>query len=160
MVLLYKCIITGDEMFSDAYPFAYKYEGAMITVKSEIVVRKADKFDMGDCDDVEDQDSRVNNIVDTFRFNEAKIQKEDFLTYMKTYMKAVVTILDEKKIDSSNFKAQATAFVKFTLLNFAEYEFYFTESNGETIIPAFWENPSDKGPVFYFFKDAMRAEKY
>merc|ERR1712010_192897 len=66
MVIVQKCVFTGSELISDAFDGEDCFDGRVFKCKSELVNKEAMKFDIGDSDDVDDQDQTVNNIVDGF----------------------------------------------------------------------------------------------
>jgi hypothetical protein len=83
-------------------------------------------------EDLDDQVTKVNNIVSSFRLQSTTFDKKSYLTYLKGYMKAVKAALQEKNADAETitaFEKGAQAFVKNTILaNFKDYEFYTGES--------------------------------
>lgn len=86
------------------------------------------------------------------------------MTFIKTFLKNTKTYLEENgKTDRvTAFMAGAQEFIKSVVPKFDEYEFYLgsSESLDGGVILAFWEDESASGPVFYFFKDALKEEKY
>lgn len=86
----------------------------------------------GDDDAVDDAAVQVNNIVSSFRLQSTSFDKKGYLAYLKGYMKAVKTKLQEKGADADKitaFEKGAQAYVKEKLLpNFKDFEFYTGES--------------------------------
>ena len=165
MVNLYKCCVTGSEMFSDAFPTTEVFNGVGFCVRSAIVDKAALKFEMGDADDVDDKDERVNDIVDGFNYNQITLKKAEFTNYIKGYIKKLLervkeTTTDEEKI--KEFQKNSTDMVKFILGKFDEFEFFANEENDMdgAIAMGYWEDEStDKGPTFLYFKDGLVREK-
>ena len=165
MVYLYTCAFSNSEMFSDAFDLVELYNGYIISIKSAIVDKKADKFDMGDCEDVVDADTRVNEIVDSFRYNESEFSKAQFTAWFKGYVKAIAARLKDQGKDEEyikGFQTNATDFAKFVLGKVADFTFYLNEDNNMdgAIAMSYWADPeNDKGPTFFYFKDGMIKQK-
>ena len=95
------------------------------------------------------------------------MSKKEFMAYIKDFFKKVVTYFEEhdKKDRVETFKKGATAFIKFIVPHFDDLELYTGSSHQEHedveggIAIAYWEDESAKGPVLYFFKDALKEEK-
>ena len=166
MVNLYVCAFTRIEMFSDAFPTEEKFEGHVFSVKSSTIEKKAMKFDMGVCDDVDDQDEQVNDIIDSFKYNQVKLTKAQFQGIAKGYLKKISERIkennptDEEKV--KNFQKNAMDLMKFVLGKFDDFEFYLNEENDMegAITFAYWEDSAtDKGPTFLYLKDGLAREK-
>ncbi|CAM1510349.1 Fc.00g006840.m01.CDS01 [Cosmosporella sp. VM-42] len=137
-MIIYKDIITGDEIISDSYNLkevdgiVYEADCAMITeggVQIDIGANaSAEEADEG----VEDETIKVNNIVHSFRLQSTQFDKKSFLTYLKGYMKAVKSALQEKNAPAETitaFEKGAQKYVKEKLLpGFKDFEFYTGES--------------------------------
>ena len=165
MVYLYKCAFSNSEMFSDAFPTEEAYGGYVLIVKSSIVDKAAMKFDIGDCDEVDDQDQRVNDIVDGFQYNESTFTKAQFTAWFKGYVKRVLDRLKEQGKDEAyikGFQTNATDVAKFILGKIEDFTFYLNENNDMegALAMCYWANTeTDKGPTFIYFKDGMLREK-
>ena len=165
MVYLYTCAFSNCEMFSDAFPSSECFGGSVISVKSEMINIEAFKGDMGDADEVEDQDQRVNNVAHGFKYNESKFTKAQFGAWIKPYLKRV----GERKWgdtpdapEYAAFKKNCQEFAKFVLGRFADFEFYMNEENDMdgALALCYWEDPeNDKGPTFLYLKDGMIKNK-
>ena len=165
MVYLYSCAFSNCEMVSDAFPSKEMFNGTILAVKSEVITVEAFKGDMGDADEVVDQDERVNNIVHAFKYNESKFTQAQFGAWLKPYVKRVGERKwgdDPENPDFANFKAGCQQFAKFVMGNFKDFEFYMNEENDMdgALGMACWEDPeNDKGPTFYYLKDALTKMK-
>lgn len=164
MVYLYKCAFSNAEMFSDAFPTSEEYGGFVLAVKSSIVDKTAMKFDIGDCDEVEDKDERVNDIVDGFKYNQTQFTKQQFGAWLKPYVKKVAEQIKERDGEerAKEFQKHSTDFAKFVIGKFDDFEFYMNEENDMdgAIAMSYWQNTeTDKGPTFLFLKDALKREK-
>ncbi len=83
-------------------------------------------------EDLEDTAVKVNNIVNSFRLQSTSFDKKGYLVYLKGYMKAVKTALQERGAPAEEitaFEKGAQTYVKEKLLpNFKDFEFYTGES--------------------------------
>ncbi|KAM0200655.1 hypothetical protein ACHAPA_010141 [Fusarium lateritium] len=137
-MLIFKDILTGDELISDSYDLklvdgiVYEADCAMIEEGGLNVDIGANASAEEAAEDVDDQVTKVNNIVSSFRLQETSFDKKSYLTYLKGYMKAVKAALLEKGADAETvtaFEKGAQAFVKNTLLpKFKDFEFLTGES--------------------------------
>ena len=166
MVYLYKCAYTNCELFSDAFPTKEMFDGFVFAVKSTVVNKEAMKFDMGDCDDIEDKDERVNDIADGFQYNQVDYTLKDYISWLKKYVVKVGKKVQEQNPGNeeiqARFKAACTEYGKLIMANFKECVFYMNAENDTdgAIIVGYWEDAStDKGPTFLYFKDALVREK-
>ena len=166
MVNLYKCAFTGIEMFSDAFPTEEMFDGTVFAVKSSALEKKAMKFDIGDCDDVDDQDEQVNDIIDGFKYNLVTLTKATFQPLAKGYLKLISERIkakypgDEDKV--KHFQKNSVELMKFILGKFDEFEFYLNEENNTegAMTFAYWQDSAlDKGPTFLYLKDGLEREK-
>lgn len=134
-MIIYKDVITGDELLSDAYPMKevggviYEADCAMVTVNDGDIDIGANPSAEGAGDDVEDGSRTVNNIVEAFRLQETMFDKKSFVSYIKGYMKAVKAHLSEKSPDAvAEFEKGAAAQVKKIVGSFGDWEFFTGES--------------------------------
>ncbi|EFQ27121.1 hypothetical protein CGRA01v4_07568 [Colletotrichum graminicola] len=137
-MIIYKDIITDDEIISDSYDLkdidgiVYEADCAMITEGAVQIDTGANASAEEADEGVEDTEVKVNNIVHSFRLQSTQFDKKGYLTYLKGYMKAVKTALQEKGAPAEKitaFEKGAQAYVKEKLLpNFKDFEFYTGES--------------------------------
>ena len=168
MPYLYKCRFTNAELFSDAFPTDEKSFGGYIwTVQSEVAKKKAEKYDIGDCDEVEDHDQDVNNVVYSTNLQPANFNKKDFMPWIKGYMaKIIEEVKKDEKVDTdakvAEFKKYAMEMVKKVTDNFDNCDCYVNEEcdyDGAVAIGLWTDRAKDKGPVFFFFKHGLTKEK-
>ncbi|KAJ1860105.1 hypothetical protein LPJ73_001525 [Coemansia sp. RSA 2703] len=101
-MLLYTDIITGDELFSDAFPMkeipgAFEVDCKMITIgDDDIDIGANPSAEGGDDEAVESSAQTVNNVVHSFRLVETSFDKKSYVTYIKGYMKSL-----EKKFNET-----------------------------------------------------------
>ncbi|KIM67949.1 hypothetical protein SCLCIDRAFT_20908 [Scleroderma citrinum Foug A] len=167
-MLLYEDVLTGDEMFSDAFPvklvdnIVYEVDCQLITVKPGADV------DIGANPSAEEQQEaledgavQVNNVVYSFRLQATTFDKKSFLTYLKGYMKAVKTKLQETKPDQVEaFEKGAAAYAKKIVANFKDFEFYTGESmNVDGMVALLNYREDGTTPYFTFWKHGLKEVK-
>ncbi|KAF8205019.1 translationally-controlled tumor protein [Pholiota molesta] len=167
-MLLYEDVITGDELFSDAFPLK-EVDGIVFEVDCQmIVVKPGADVDIGANPSAEEQDEAleegavsVNNVVHSFRLQNTTFDKKSYLTYLKGYMKAVKEKLSETKPEEvANFEKGAAAFAKKIVGNFKDYEFYTGESmNPEGMVALLNYREDGVTPYFTFWKHGTKSVK-
>ncbi|OLL26013.1 Translationally-controlled tumor [Neolecta irregularis DAH-3] len=163
-MLIYKDVISGDEMLSDAK----EVDDVVYEVDCSMVVVKEGNVDIGanpsaeDADEaLEDNAQTVNNIAHAFRLQATSFDKKSFLTYLKSYMKAVKAYLQKDNPDRvAVFEKNAAAFAKKIVANFKDYEFYTGESmDTDGMIALLNYRVDGFTPYFIFWKDGLKEEK-
>jgi len=167
-MLLYEDILTGDEMFSDAFPIklvddiVFEVDCQLITIKKGADVDiganpSAEEADEG----MEEGSEQVNNVAYSFRLQSTSFDKKSFLTYLKGYMKTVKAKLQETNPDRVQaFEKGAGAFAKKVVANFKDFEFYTGESmnpDGQVALLNYREDGIT--PYFTFWKDGLKEVK-
>jgi len=136
-MIIYKDIISGDEIISDSYDIkevdgiAYEVDCAMITEGAVTINTGANASAEEAEESVEDGAVQVNNVVNSFRLQSTTFDKKSYLSHLKTYMKKVKEALKEKgKSDEeiTAFEKGAQGFAKKIVGNFKDYDFYVGES--------------------------------
>ncbi|GME93563.1 unnamed protein product [Ambrosiozyma monospora] len=136
-MLIYKDIISNDELLSDAYDVKevdgaiYEADCTMIKVKAgaDVDIGANPSAEGGDDDDAEDGVETVNNVVYSFRLQQTQFDKKSFLVYIKGYMKKVKAYLAEHNPDQVEaFEKGATKYVKKVVGSFKDWEFFTGES--------------------------------
>ncbi|KAI9508934.1 Mss4-like protein [Russula earlei] len=163
-MLLYEDILTGDEMFSDAFPIkevdnvAYEVDCQLIQIKEGNVDIGANPSAEEQEEALEDGAKQVNNVVHSFRLQSTSFDKKSYLTYLKAYMKAVKEKLAEDRVAS--FEKDAQAFAKKIIGNFKDYEFYVGESmNPDGMVALLNYREDGITPYFTFWKDGLKESK-
>ena len=135
-MLLYKDVISGDEMVTDAFKLIEVddifYE---VDCKSQMVNPGVD-VDIGanasaeeQAEDLQDDAIQIIDVVYSMRLSETQFDKKSYMTYIKGYMKQVKKYLEEHNPERADkFMELAPAAVKKILANFKDYEFYVGES--------------------------------
>lgn len=167
-MIIYKDVISGDEMISDAYDIK-EVDGAVFECDSQMITVKAgEDVDIGANPSAEEADegleegaTQVNNVVYSFRLQETSFDKKSFMTYIKGYMKSVKAYLQENKPEEvSNFEKAATTYVKKVIANFKDYEFFTGESmDPEGMIVMLNYRDDGVTPYLIFWKHGLKEEK-
>lgn len=172
-MLLYRDVITGDEMFSDAFKIteiddmAFEVDCKMVSMKSGVDVdigANPSAEEGGDDAGPSGEDggaATVNNVVYSFRLSETQFDKKAYMTYIKGYMKTVKAYLTANKPDRlAVFEKKIQPLVKKILENFKDYECYVGESmNPEGMVGLLNYRDDGVTPYFTFFKDGLKEEK-
>ncbi|KAJ7068311.1 Mss4-like protein [Mycena amicta] len=166
-MLLYEDILTGDEMFSDAFPvktvddIVIEVDCAMITIKEGEVDIGANPSAEEAEEATEDGAATVNNVVHSFRLQSTTFDKKSFLTYLKGYMKEVKVKLQAKNPERVEaFEKGAAAFAKKLVANFKDYEFYTGETmNPDGMVALLNYRADGVTPYFTFWKDGLKEVK-
>ncbi|KAH7066942.1 translationally controlled tumor protein [Paraphoma chrysanthemicola] len=136
-MIIFKDIITDDEIISDSYDIkeidgvAYEADCRKITVGGESFDTGANASAEEQEEGAEDAAEQVIDVVYSFRLNSTGFDKKGYLTYLKGYMKSVKEKLKEKGADDSeikDFETKAQGFAKKIIANFKDYDFYTGES--------------------------------
>jgi len=168
-MIVYRDIISGDEMLSDAFKLVPVVDDEGATVEGLMQVEsknisKSDDVDVG-CGNAFGGDAEedaggsagpqtVNNVIDGFSYTETQIgAPADFKAWIKEYMNAVVLKhreLGTPKEEIQAFKATAPNIAKFFLKKFSDVQFYLGASfNAETMVFSIYPDGA-LTPNFYF----------
>ncbi|KAI0723299.1 translationally controlled tumor-associated [Earliella scabrosa] len=167
-MLLYSDVISGDEMFSDAFPIkevddvVFEVDCSMITVKPGADVDIGANPSAEEAEEsLEEGATQVNNVVYSFRLQQTSFDKKSYLTYLKGYMKAVKQHLQETKPDRVDaFEKGAQGFAKKLIANFKDYEFYTGENmNPDGMVALLNYREDGVTPFFTFWKDGLKEIK-
>ena len=134
-MIIYKDIISGDELLSDAYDVK-EVDGVIYEANCDLVKIGGDNVDIGANpsaedgeEDVEDGAEIVNNVVYSFRLQQTAFDKKSFLTYIKGYMKTIKKKLEETDPEAVPvLEKGAQAYVKKVVGSFKDWEFFTGES--------------------------------
>ncbi|EGO01917.1 hypothetical protein SERLA73DRAFT_177548 [Serpula lacrymans var. lacrymans S7.3] len=163
-MLLYEDLLTGDEMFSDAFPLkliddiVYEVNCAMITVKEGDVDIGANPSAEEQEEALEAGEEKVNNVAHSFRLQPTSFDKKSYLTYLKGYMKAVKGKLPADRVEA--FEKGAGAYAKKVVGNFKDFEFYTGENmNPDGMVALLNYREDGVTPYFTFWKDGLKEVK-
>ncbi|KAM9804922.1 translationally-controlled tumor protein homolog [Neosynchiropus ocellatus] len=171
-MIIYKDIISNDEMFSDIYKITESPCGLFLIVEGKTVTRK-EGFDdnlicanaSADADASEDTPEVMTvtgvDIVLNHKLVEVPFTKDQYKEYLKKYMKDIKGRLAESnpcRVDC--FTKTAAQEVKTLLKKFDNFQFYTGEKmdvNGAVGLLDYRE--CDDVPIMIFFKDGLELEK-
>ncbi|KAM3070751.1 hypothetical protein ACMFMF_008199 [Clarireedia jacksonii] len=110
----------------------YEVDCAMITLGAiEVNTGANASAEGGEDEGADDQEQKVNNVVNSFRYSNTSFDKKSYLSHLKGYMKAVKEKLKEKNASEeeiSNFEKGAQTYAKKIISNFKDYDFWIGES--------------------------------
>eukprot|EP01121_Diplochlamys_sp_Union-15-3_P012980 TRINITY_DN395_c0_g1_i1.p1 TRINITY_DN395_c0_g1~~TRINITY_DN395_c0_g1_i1.p1 ORF type:complete len:166 (-),score=33.45 TRINITY_DN395_c0_g1_i1:126-623(-) len=164
-MIIYKDVITGDEVLSDAFPMK-EIDDVILEVETKSIIKKDGEVVPNNSDtgeSLEDGAVTVNNVVEAHNLQETQFgKKPDYLAYLKGYFAAVTEHL--KKANPSRvepFKKAAQTFVTKKLLpKFSNLQF-FTGSSMEPTghIALMWYPEGKLDPIIWVWKDGLKSEK-
>ncbi|XBW37191.1 hypothetical protein QEN19_002770 [Hanseniaspora menglaensis] len=166
-MIIYKDLISGDELLSDAYSVKlvdnviYEADCDLVKVGGDNVDIGANPSAEGGDDELEEGQEIVNNVVYSFRLQSTGFDKKSFLTYIKGYMKTIKKKLEETDPEAvAVFEKGAQAYVKKVVGSFKDWEFYTGESmdpDGMLVLLNYREDGTT--PFVAIWKHGVLAEK-
>ncbi|ODV63128.1 Tma19p [Ascoidea rubescens DSM 1968] len=166
-MLIFKDIITSDEVLSDAYDLnlvdnvVYEVNCQMIQVKPGADVDIGANPSAEDAgEELEDGVETVNNIVNSFRLQSTGFDKKSYLTHLKAYMKVIKAKLADQPEEQKAFEKGASVYAKKIIKNFKDFDFYTTESmnpDGMVILLNYREDGTT--PYVIVWKHGLVSEK-
>ncbi|XP_072370419.1 translationally-controlled tumor protein homolog [Scyliorhinus torazame] len=168
---LYKCIISGDEMFSDIYKIKEGAKGITYEVEGNVISRTEGSIDESliggnasqECPNEQAESSTVRgiDIILNHNLKEVSFAKNTYRSYIKEYMKDL-----KKRIEKQNpegvktFTDNAQAVISDILTNFVNYQFFLGESmNHDGMVGLLNYREDGITPYMVFFKDGLEIEK-
>ncbi|TKA78186.1 Translationally-controlled tumor protein [Cryomyces minteri] len=136
-MIIYKDIITGDEILSDSYDIK-EVDGAVYEADCKKITIGNDNIDIGANPSAEEADegleegqTQVIDVVHSFRLNETQFDKKSYLSHLKTYMKKVKEAMKNNGSSDDEvkeFEKSAAGYAKKIVGGFKDYEFLIGES--------------------------------
>ncbi|XP_030641586.1 translationally-controlled tumor protein homolog [Chanos chanos] len=169
-MIIYKDVITGDEMFSDIYKIKESPNGILIEVEGKTVSR-TENFDdslfggnasaEGGDEGVESSTESGVDIILNHKLKETPFTKETYKAYIKDYMKAIKAKLEENNPERVKpFMSGAQEEIKKIMGNLKNYQFFTGESmNPEGMVGLLDYREDGITPFMVFFKDGLEIEK-
>jgi hypothetical protein len=181
-MLVYRDIITGDEIITDSFNVqqAKDTDGEIVPgllfVESLSIPKGEDNVDVG-CGNAFGGDGEeaggaqvemVNNVMEGFQYTETQVgTASDFKAWLKEYMNAVVEKLKEtikdaekRKAAVQGFKASAPGIAKFFIKQYNDVQFYLTASfNPESMVFSIYPE-GGLTPNFYFIEGGVEKIKF
>lgn len=168
---IFKDKVSGDELFSDTYPFelvddvVYKVQGKHITeagpsLDDNLFGGNASQ-EATEGDGLEESSTSGINVVLANRLVPTGFTKKQYQGHIKDYMKKIKERMHAEEVaqeEIDKFTKGAAKFVKELLGEFKEYDFFLGESmNCEAMaVPVRWDGET---PYVYFFKHGIEEEK-
>jgi len=169
-MIIFKDILTGDEMFSDIYKI--KETDMMYEVEGKMMTRKGDEIDdsliggnasaEAEAEGTESSSqSGIDIVMNHHLFEMPGMDKKAFLSYAKDYMKAVKSKLEQDNPDRVKpFMDGAGAEVKKLVGSLKDLQFFSGESQNPDGCMGFLNFREDGiTPFMLFFKDGLEKEK-
>ena len=158
-------LFSGDEMVSDSYKMQLIFNDACLEVQAKYITKGSDAIAIASDDVVDDNEDgeTVINIVDAHKLEECQLSKKDFMALVKPYLKKVSTHLAEngKEERVAEFKKGATEMIKFIVGKFDEMQIFTGSSfDTEAGLAFSYTKDGETEPVFMFFNDGYKEEKY
>uniref|UniRef100_A0A1A7YBN1 Translationally-controlled tumor protein homolog n=1 Tax=Iconisemion striatum TaxID=60296 RepID=A0A1A7YBN1_9TELE len=169
-MIIYKCLICEDELFSDTFKVKESANGIFFEVEGKTVTR-TEGFDdalisaNASAEEAsESNDSATVSGVDIIlnhKLQETGFDKKQYMAYIKDYVKAVKAKLQETNPDRvESFMADVQPEVKKIISNIKNYQFFTGESmNPEGMVGLLDYREDGITPFMLFFKDGLLVEK-
>ncbi|MEE6520042.1 hypothetical protein FKM82_017830 [Ascaphus truei] len=170
-MIIYKDILTQEEMFSDIYKIIESCNGLCFEVEGKVVTRTEGGIDealiggnaSAECPDEGTDSSSISgvDIVLNHKLQETGFTKESYKQYIKDYMKAIKVKLEETNPQRVKpFMSGAAEKIKSILGNFKNYQFFTGEGMNPDGMVALLDFREDGiTPFLTFFKDGLELEK-
>jgi len=172
---IYKCLCSGDELFTDAFKFTevngfYKIKG-----KSTKESTKIDESKLGSnpsaeeaCEGADDTEIHgidvvlKNRLCETAQFPNKKAYKAYFRDFVKELKEEVAAANPDK--DMKAWQDSITKAFAWISEFIGDCQCFTGHSGCSTIVLMNWEKPEDEdtmdeSPYFYVYKDAVKEEK-
>ncbi|KAG5452995.1 Translationally-controlled tumor protein [Clonorchis sinensis] len=167
---VFKCAISGDEMFSDSHKIKliddaiYEVDAKFVNVSNKVddslIGANPSAEEAGE--NLDDGVERVIDLVHGNRLCETHFDQKGFKVYLKDYLKKVKELVAKKdpaRVES--FQKAVETYMKNVLANFKDYQFFIGEKmdpNGCVALMNYREDGMT--PYFVFLKDGLVEEKY
>merc|ERR1712154_38765 len=159
---------TGDELFSDTYPMKL-VDDCIYEVYGKHEVRTLGDVQLegsnASAEEMEEGTESGVDLVLNHRLVETGFaKKNDYMAYLKDYMKKVVKYLEENNRagEVDTFKKNINGVMKGLLGKFSDLQFYQGESMNPAAMVAlidYREIEGEERPVIMFFKHGLEEEK-
>jgi len=169
---IYKDVFSGDELFSDTYPMKL-VDDCIYEVYGKHEVRKIGDVQLegsnASAEEMEEgteeaSESGVDLVLNHRLVETGFAKKNDYMAYLKDYMKKVVKYLEEnnRAAEVDTFKKNINGVMKGLLGKFNDLQFYQGESMNPAAMVAlidYREIDGEERPVIMFFKHGLEEEK-
>ncbi|KAL4691108.1 hypothetical protein H8959_014069 [Pygathrix nigripes] len=171
-MIIYRDLISHDEMFSDIYKIREIADGLCLEVEGKMVSRTEGNIDdsliggnaSAEGPEGEGTESTVITGVDivmNHHLQETSFTKEAYKKYIKDYMKSIKGKLEEQRPERVKpFMTGAAEQIKHILANFKNYQFFIGENmNPDGMVALLDYREDGVTPYMIFFKDGLEMEK-
>jgi len=177
-MIVYKDLISGDEMMTDAFPRNPVHDNdgnvveGLFEVESSMSVKGSDNIDIGcgnafggDEQAADSSVEKVNNVVDSFTYTEVPFgKKSELKEYLRDYFRSIRSKLKEDgtpQPEIKEFMSQAPAMVVFLLGKFADMQTFAGESmTAEGGMAYGYYKDGAHCPTFVYITKSLEAEKF
>ncbi|XP_055500786.1 translationally-controlled tumor protein homolog isoform X2 [Leucoraja erinacea] len=167
---LYRCIISGDEMFSDIYKIREDPKGMFYEVEGKHVTRTEKGIDdnliggnasqEAPTEYAEESTCSGVDIVLNHHLKEVTFNRQTYMTYIKDYMKILKGNVQRDNPEAlDEFTVNAKAVVGEILKKINQYKFFTGESMDPDAMVGLLNYRSDDTPYMLFFKKGLNVEK-
>jgi len=169
-MIIYKCIISEDEMFSDIYKVTVSKSGLFYEVEGKTITR-TEQFDdalIGAnasseevCETADASSSSGCDIVLNHNLKETGFDKKSYMAYLKDYCKNIKKNLEENNPErATEFQEACKVEVKNIIADIKNYQFFTGENmNPDGMVGLLNYREDGITPYMLFFKDGLVAEK-
>uniref|UniRef100_H2ZD71 TCTP domain-containing protein n=1 Tax=Ciona savignyi TaxID=51511 RepID=H2ZD71_CIOSA len=172
-MIIFKDIITGDEMFSDIYKYEV-FEECFIKVVGKMTTTKEEELDSAlfganpsqeesaESYGGDDSAKPIVDIVKTSKLEEApRFDSKTYTSYFKDWCKAVVAKLVEEgqSDEAEKFKKQGPAGFKYIKKNIKDLEFFTGSGMDVDGSMGYLNYDENDTPYLLFFKASLVEEK-
>ncbi|XP_034549601.1 translationally-controlled tumor protein homolog [Notolabrus celidotus] len=169
-MIIYKDVITGDEMLTDCYKMTNSKCGLFYEVEGKTTIR-SDTFDdslIGANASAEEATESNDpgsvsgcDIVLNHNLQETSFNKKTYGLHLKDYVKAVKLHLEQTKPERvESFMASCKKEVKCILDNIGDFQFFTGPSmNPDGMVALLNYREDGSTPYMLFFKDGLEEEK-
>ncbi|TEA25957.1 hypothetical protein DBR06_SOUSAS5710091 [Sousa chinensis] len=170
-MIIYRDLISHDEMFSDIYKIQEVEDGLCLGVEGKMVSRTEGNIDdsliggnaSAEGPEGEGTESTVTTGVDivmNHHLQETSFTKEAYKKYIKDYMKSIKGKLEEQRPERGKPVMTGAEQIKHILANFRNYQFFIGENMNLDGMAALLDCSEDGvTPYRIFFKDGLEMEK-
>ncbi|XP_003962088.1 translationally-controlled tumor protein homolog [Takifugu rubripes] len=171
-MLIYKDVITEDELFSENFKIKVSEDGMFYEVVGKRVTRKNDGIDgsligaNASAEELEDgtEEGTITDvdIILNHNLQPSAFSKKSYQIYVKDYMKSIKSHLEEHNPERvADFMKGAMAAIKRITSDFDNFQFYTgTSMNPSGIAGALNYYEDGITPYMLFFKDGVVSEKF
>ncbi|GCB75710.1 hypothetical protein scyTo_0016465 [Scyliorhinus torazame] len=163
---LYKCIISGDKMFSDIYKIKEGAKGITYEVEGKVISRTEGSIDESlisgnasqesPSEQAESSTVRGVDIILNHNLKEVSFAKTTCRTYIKEYMKDLKKRIEKQNPEGvTTFTGNAQVVITKILSNFVNNQFFLGESmNHDGMVGLLNYREDGITPDMVFFKDS------